>query len=90
MLGRILFINLLKVQTACGHGRSKWPCSDGRFKLQTNVGRLSEMVTIPSVLYPGVYSLSWQGWKVKTVHNQGLKETFGAKSPQRISSVKEP
>jgi hypothetical protein len=77
MLGRILFINLLKVQTACGHGKSKWPCSDGRFKLQTNVGQLLENGDNPlSVIYPGVYSLSWQGWKVKTVHNQGLKNLW--------------
>jgi hypothetical protein len=90
MLGRILFINLLKVQTACGHGKSKWPCSDGRFKLQTNVGQLLEMVTIPSQLYTQVYiHFPGRGGKLKQYITRDSR-TFGAESPQRISSVKEP
>lgn len=39
-----------------------------------------------SVIYPGVYSLSWQGWEVKTVHNQGLKEPLEL-SPHKESQA---
>lgn len=50
------------------------------------------MVRIPSQFYTHVYihSLSWQGWKVKTVHNQGLKEPLELNPHKGSQIVKEP